>query len=244
MDSIKPTVESLRPVESYNDLFSTKNGIIILLCILLLLSFLGINLLNISGNIIQTIVNIFGPLVAQILSIFGYTTGSLLNITADVASDTAKAGIDIAEGSIQSVGNILRDASQANVNEQSKTSLDTALNKAKNLSSPPPSSPPSSSPPPAPKPDSTENPIQNPITTNKAGWCLVGEYKGRRGCIEVTEQDKCLSGQVYPSQKMCLNPVLTPNVPYRPIPPQQPVYESGMYFSDMYPPQPMPPPPQ
>lgn len=234
MDSIKPTIESLRPVESYNDLFSTKNGIILLLCILLLLSFLGINLLNISGNIIQTIVNIFGPLVSQILSIFGYTTGSLLNITADVAGNTAKAGIDIAEGSIQSVGNILRDASQGHVNEQSKTSLDNALNQAKNPSSTPP----------APKPDTSENPIQNPIATNKTGWCLVGEYKGRRGCIEVTEQDKCLSGQVYPSQKMCLNPVLTPNVPYRPIPPQPPVYESGMYFAGMYPPQPMPPPPQ
>lgn len=234
MDSIKSTVESLRPVESYNDLFSAKNGIIIALCILLLLSFLGINLLNISGNIIQTVANIFGPLVAQILSIFGYTTGSLLNITADVASDTAKAGIDIAEGSIQSVGNILRDASQGHVNEQSKTNLDNALNQAKHPSSPPP----------APKPDSTENPIQNPITTNKAGWCLVGEYKGRRGCIEVAEQDKCLSGQVYPSQKLCLNPVLTPNVPYRPIPPQQPVYESGAFFTGMHPPQPMPPPPQ
>jgi len=240
MDSIKPTVESLRqveslrPLESYNDLFSTKNGIIILLCILLLLSFLGINLLNITGNIVQTISNIFGPLVAQILSIFGYTTGTLLNIGADVAGDTAKTGIDIAEGSIHSVGNILRGASESHVNEQSKSTLDNALNQVSNLSSPPP----------APKPDTSENPIQNPIATNKAGWCLVGEYKGRRGCIEVSEQDKCLSGQVYPSQKLCLNPVLTPNVPYRPIPPQPPVYESGAFFTGMYPPQPMPPPPQ
>ena len=46
MESIKPTVESFRPVESlgpvesYNDLFSAKNTIIIALCILLLLSFL------------------------------------------------------------------------------------------------------------------------------------------------------------------------------------------------------------
>jgi hypothetical protein len=229
MDSVKPTIESLRPVESYNDLFSTKNGIIIILCILLLLSFLGINLLHITGNIVQTIVNIFGPLVSQILSIFGYTTGTLLNIGADVAGDTAKAGIDIAEGSIQSVGNILRGASESHVNEQSKTNLDNALNQAKAASSPPP----------APKPDSSENPIQNPIATNKAGWCLVGEYKGRRGCVEVSEQDKCLSGQVYPSQKMCLNPVLTPNVPYRPIPPQPPIYESGAFFTGMS--QPLPP---
>jgi hypothetical protein len=233
MESVNPTIESLRPGESYNDLFSAKNTIIIALCILLLLSFLGINLLNISGNIVQTFANIFGPLVTQILSIFGYTTGTLLNISADVAGDTAKTGIDIAEGSLHSIGNILRDASQGHVNEQSKSGLDNALNKISETK-----------PPEQPKPDSSENPIQNPIATNKAGWCLVGEYKGRRGCIEVAEQDKCLSGQVYPSQKMCLNPVLTPNVPYRPIPPQQPVYESGAFFNSMQPPQPMPLPPQ
>jgi hypothetical protein len=231
MESIKPTVESLRPVESYNDLFSAKNSIIIILCILLLLSFLGINLLNISGNIVQTFANIFGPLVAQILSIFGYTTGTLINIGADVAGDTAKTGIDIAEGSLHSVGNILRDASQGRVNEESKASLDNVLNQPKDQRQPE-----------QPKPDSTENPIQNPIATNKSGWCLVGEYKGRRGCIEVSDQDKCLSGQVYPSQKLCLNPVLTPNVPYRPIPPQEPIYQPGTFFTGMHPPQPMPPP--
>lgn len=229
MESTNPTVESLRPIETYNDLFSAKNAIIIVLCILLLLSFLGINLLNIGGNIIETVARIFGPLVAQVLSIFGYTTGTLLNITADVAGDTAKAGIDIAEGSIHSVGNILKDVSQGHVNPDSKNSLDNALNLSKN------------EPAPLPKPDTSENPIQNPITSNKAGWCLVGEYKGKRGCIEVSEQDKCLSGQVYPSQKMCLNPVLTPNVPYRPIPPQQPVYEAGAFFNEMVPPPPLPP---
>ena len=231
MESVNPTIESLRPGESYNDLFSAKNTIIIVLCILLLLSFLGINLLNISGNIVETIAKIFGPLVAQILSIFGYTTGTLLNITADVAGDTAKAGIDIAEGSIHSIGNILKDVSDGHVNEESKNTLDNALNQSKNAL------PPATSP----KPDTSENPIQNPISSSKAGWCLVGEYKGKRGCIEVSEQDKCLSGQVYPSQKMCLNPVLTPNVPYRPIPPQQPVYESGAFFNGAYPPPPLPP---
>jgi hypothetical protein len=53
------------------------------------------------------------------------------------------------------------------------------------------------------------NPIKNPITAGKQGWCLVGEYQGKRGCIEVSEHDRCLSGQVFPNQKMCLNPTLT-----------------------------------
>jgi len=176
--------------------FSNKNAIIVLLIILLVFSFLGINILNILGNLMQSFIQIFGPLVSQILSIFGYTTGTVLNKTADVVADTAKTGIDIAEGSIQSVGNILRDASKPNVDSKSKQSLDSALNtKIFNVNEP--------------QPDSTTNPIQNPITSGKQGWCLVGEYQGKRGCIEVSEHDRCLSGQVFPNQKMCLNPTLS-----------------------------------
>ena len=181
---------------SENGFFSNKNFIIILLIILLVFSFLGINILTISGNIMQTFIQIFGPLVSQILSIFGYTTGTVINKTADVVADTAKTGIDIAEGSIQSVGNILRDASQSNVDVRSKQSLDTALNQGILKGN-------------EPRADSTENPIQKPITSGKQNWCLVGEYQGKRGCIEVGEHDKCLSGQVFPNQKMCLNPTLT-----------------------------------
>lgn len=244
MESINPRVESLRPVGAYDELFSAKNAIIIVLCVLLILSFLGINLLIIGGNIVDTILKIFGPLISQILSIFGYTTGTLLNIGADVAGDTAKFGIDIAEGSVHSIGNILKDASQGHVNPDSKNSLDNALknniftnnnddckgnlDKAVNDSKSKTASNPS--------PDTSENPIQKPISSGKSGWCLVGEYKGKRGCIEVAEQDKCLSGQVYPSQKMCLNPVLTPNVSHNPIAPQPPVYTSGEFFNKVYPP--------
>lgn len=66
-----------------------------------------------------------------------------------------------------------------------------------------------------PMPDSTTNPIQNPITSAKTGWCLVGEYEGRRGCIAIGDQDKCLSGQVFPNQQMCLNPTM--NMPISPL---------------------------
>jgi hypothetical protein len=176
-------------------LFSNKNTIIILLVILLIFSFLGVNILVILGNLLQSIIQIFGPLITQILSIFGYVTGTVINKTADVVADTAKTGIDIAEGSVQSVGNILRDASQSNVNVNSKQSLDNVLNQRIINNDP--------------KSDTTENPIQKPISSNKQNWCLVGEYQGKRGCIEINEHDKCLSGQVFPNQKMCLNPTLT-----------------------------------
>ena len=66
VDNIAP-----KPTSSNESSFSNKNIIIIILVALLVFSFLGINLLTTSGNIIQTITNIFGPLVVQILSIFG-----------------------------------------------------------------------------------------------------------------------------------------------------------------------------
>jgi hypothetical protein len=47
--------------------------------------------------------------------------------------------------------------------------------------------------------------IQNPISSNKISWCFAGEYQEKRGCVEVQDQSKCLSGQVFPSQQACLS---------------------------------------
>jgi len=185
-----------------SSIFNNKNYIIILLLILLILSFLGINILAMFGNFIQTIVNIFGPLVTQILSVFGYTAGTLIDKSAEVVTNTAKTGIDIAGGTVGSIGDLMKDASRPGVDDKAKQQLDNSINLSKFSEKPTPKQP---------EADSSTNPIQKPISSNKAGWCLVGEYEGRRGCIQVGQEDKCLSGQVYPNQKMCLNPTLTQN---------------------------------
>jgi hypothetical protein len=191
------------PIQTSNTFFnSNQTGgidnktIIIVLLVLLSLSFLGINLLTVLGDIIKTIVDILGPLFAQILSIFGYTTGSIINKTADVVGDVAKTSVDIAEGSVQSVGNILRDASRHNVDQRATSSLDNALNVKSTVTQ-------------AAEPTPSASPIQKPITAGKAGWCLVGEYEGKRGCISVNDYDKCLSGQVFASRDQCMLPAPT-----------------------------------
>jgi hypothetical protein len=189
-------------IDPTSNIFNNKNYIIILLLILLILSFLGINILAMFGNFIQTIVNIFGPLVTQILSVFGYTAGTLIDKSAEVVTNTAKTGIDIAGETVGSIGDLIKDASRPGVDEKAKQQLDNSINLPKHTEKPTHKQP---------EADSSTNPIQKPISSNKAGWCLVGEYEGRRGCIQVGQEDKCLSGQVYPNQKMCLNPTLTQN---------------------------------
>jgi hypothetical protein len=155
----------------------------------------------------------------RILALFGLVTGSAINITADLAGDVARTGVDITEGTLHSVGNILTGSNNnqglgsniqtlgANIQklgantQVQQPNLDNTLNNStvgqQNAQ--------------IPNPDTTASPIQNPISQEKNAWCLVGEYKGRRGCIEVSEYNKCMSGQVYPSQKLCLNPALSQN---------------------------------
>ena len=98
---------------------------------------------------------------------------------------------------VQNVGNLLIDASQeADPTYELKKSIHTPRNH--------------STRPNEPKADSSEGTIQKSITSGKQNWCLVGEHQNRRGCIAIAESDKCLSGQVFPNEHMCLNPTMTP----------------------------------
>jgi hypothetical protein len=191
-----------------SSIFSNKNFLIIVLIILLVLSFLGINLILVGGNIFEYVVKILTPLVTQIFSVFAQTTGIVINKTTDVVTDTAKIGIDIAGGTLHDVGNLLKNSSQtvdiAAMKLDNPSPLDKSINNSPTKLH-------------EPAPDKAANPIQNPITASKTHWCLVGEYEGRRGCIEINESDKCLSGQVFPNQKACLNPTMTNNMESRHI---------------------------
>jgi len=183
-----------------------KNFLIISLLALLIFSLLGINLLNIFGNVFQVIgnffqaiINIFKPLIYRVLSLFGYTTGAVINTTADVVAETTKTGIDIASGTVQSVGNLLKNSSQSMIDPNAKQMFDNTLNLSTIKTG-------------IPDADDTNSNIQTPIGTDKKQWCLVGDHQGRRSCVEIGQETKCMSGQIFPSQHQCLNPTLTQNI--------------------------------
>lgn len=170
--------------------FSNKTNVIIVLCIIILLLLLNPGI----GNIFRNIGNILYNLTMNILALFGRVTGTAIKTGASVAGNVARTGVNIGEGTLHSIGNILTGTNEP------LPDLDKTLNIStigENIQ--------------IPNPDTTENPIQRSVSQDKTSWCLVGEYKGRRGCIDVSEHDKCMSGQVYPTQKMCLNPTLSAN---------------------------------
>jgi hypothetical protein len=169
----------------------SKNMLIMILLVILILSLLGINIFSIIGSWLQYIINIFNPVVSKGITDLEYASGTLLGKSSSIVADTSKTGIDILDGTVKSVGDLLLKASGQKPVSNTQ--------------------PPTMAPRP-PVPNDTTSPIQTSTSAPaKSKWCLVGEYNGKRGCVSISDQDKCLSGQVFPSQQLCLNPNLTQN---------------------------------
>ena len=166
-----------------------KNLLIMVLLVILIFSVLGVNIFTAIGNFLQQIIDIFDPTLKRTFSDLGYATGSLINTSSNALSEVSKTGIDIANGTFHEVGDLIKKGSGHD--------LDQSINKGPQDHKE------------EVKPDHANSRIQE--SPSKTKWCLVGEYEGRRGCIEIGESDKCLSGQVFPNQKMCLNPTLSQN---------------------------------
>lgn len=59
-----------------------------------------------------------------------------------------------------------------------------------------------------PVPDDSTSSLQMNKPKSKAGFCYIGEDRGFRSCIEVGEGDVCMSGDIFPTEAVCVNPKL------------------------------------
>lgn len=175
-----------------------KNVIIITLIVIVILSFVGVNLLTYSGNLLEEAADIFGPVFKNFLSMVGFSTGELINRASDAAAKGANLGVDIAKGTSHSIGDLLINASKGGMDEADRKSLQQTLDLprcAKNSTSSQPSEP---------QPTPTTDPI---VAQNlKSNWCYVGDFNGTRGCVEFDGTNVCASGQVFTNQAACLAP--------------------------------------
>lgn len=193
-----PMKQMLQNPEIAMSAFDIKNIIIFILVIIILFMMIGINIIDFVSNLIEYIADALKPVFGSILSAFAYLTGTTINTTTDVVSDVAKTGIDIVEDTIQGVGDILIDASNR---EDNKTEVSDKIEKSEK-----------DEPTDEPEPDSSETSIQSAISSKKQNWCLVGDYNNRRSCASVSDAEKCMSGEIFPSHESCLNPNLITNV--------------------------------
>lgn len=60
---------------------------------------------------------------------------------------------------------------------------------------------------PSPRADDSTSVTQK-HQAGKSGYCYIGEDRGFRSCVKVEAGDKCMSGQVFSRQDICVNPTL------------------------------------
>lgn len=177
------------------------------LLIILILAFLGFNIFVYLAKGTQTITDIFAPIVDKI---FGSTV-AVAGQTVDVSAEGAKAVVGgtagAIEGGLTAIQNLTPSGATAPssvkgqpVNQQQVDVMQqSALNKALNTAQ---------SQQPREQDYQAYEASSSVHSAGKSGWCFVGEDRGFRSCAQVGVNDTCMSGDIFPSQEICMNPNL------------------------------------
>lgn len=193
--------------------------------IILVLALLGFNIFVYLGIATQDITNFFKPLIVKIYEILGLTTKNIVNVgledSRNIVTGTANV-YDKTASAIQNNIDSQTTTSRPSINSSTaKTSISNdnfpssnisndvmrsnTLNKALNTAAVQQSG--------SSKTDYEADESTSTIqrgSASKAGWCFIGEDRGFRTCAQVGVNDTCMSGDIFPSNEICINPKLRP----------------------------------
>jgi len=177
--------------ESGYSIWSVLSGILIVLIIWVLI----FNLFNL-GKVTDWI--------ESILKFFGYSTGETIKTTANVGAAGVTGSTNVAAGAVAGSINMLEkglhltpeekmQGQKQPLEEKSAESavLSRGLANLKKMT---------------PLPDDATSVTQG--GRSKSGYCYIGEDRGFRSCIKVGENDECISGDIFPTMDICINPNL------------------------------------
>jgi len=177
--------------------------------IILLLAYLGFNIFNYLAKGAQTTNEVLSPFWAYIMSFFNYGPSIMPLDDSEVQSQYENDSDDIGkQGGAQPISAENATPNTASVSKMSPDSVNnqnvsdnaqnTALNRALNISKQQE----------LPKQDYVANDSYDSTQQGKAGWCYIGSEQGYRSCSQVGEADICMSGNIFPTQDVCVNPSL------------------------------------
>ena len=175
--------------------------------ILVILLFLGINVFSYLGDFLQSLKELVAPLLKNVLESLGYVVTEGTKDITEVTAEGAKLGIDVAAGTIASGIYVIQGQLDIESPNQSNLSQQNQMNKTNKFSSSLNDALANAEENTQPLPDDATSSTQR-FGPNKSGYCYIGEDRGFRSCIPVTENDICMSGGIFPSKDVCVNPSL------------------------------------
>ena len=194
--------------------------------IILILAFLGFNIFTYLGKATDETTHFLSPIIKSITTffatLFGETTKSVVNVSAkgvklgtDVAAGTVTSGIDVLEKTLtgKEIRNKIDDNSTDTVTNSITTDVDIETDTdSDNESDNMPIAPKINNVKPISTASIPSAGISGKTTqskpSSKSGWCFVGEDRGFRSCVSVNESQTCMSGDIFPTRDICINPGL------------------------------------
>jgi len=208
--SISLDTSSLYSSSSSEGLFDGLKNISLTtwLIIILILAFLGFNIFVYLAKGTQDITNFFGPFFQKIFGSTLAATGQTVDVAAEggkaIISGTAEA-VNTGLSAVQDITPNKAPSSfsgepivKQNPNKVDNNTLNKALNTTQVQQMPNSMDPES---------DHADSSIQG---GGKSGWCYIGMDRGFRSCAQVNDNDICMSGDIFPTQEICVNPRLRP----------------------------------
>ena len=212
---------------SSNNNSSDNGNMTLYLIVIVILAILGINIFGYAAVVTETLAEIFGPAIKSIGALFGYYTGETIKQTVETSAEGTKFSADIAKDVV--VNSIDLVGEQAKNTQDALNDTDAVLVEKKptvaSVQREPPKDPPYVDR--TDLLDSFEKVKENVAKNNSEfisddagssiqkggiggnqGWCYIGEDRGFRSCVEVGTAHECMSGNVFPSKDICINPSL------------------------------------
>ena len=211
-ESTIPQSFSSQDSSSFMDKFKNMNWTTWLI-IILILSFLGFNVFAYLAKGTEAVTGIFAP----VLKFIAYITGQTVSVAAEggkavvgVAAEGGKAAINIAQGTAETTLDVVQNIATPETAKSSikgntideehdvmkGIALNAQLNKAKQMAQTGENN------------YGADDSLSSIQGRGKAGWCYIGEDRGFRSCAKVGENDMCMSGDIFPTQEICMNPNL------------------------------------
>ena len=185
------------------------------LIVVLILAVLGFNIFYYLASGTQFFANYVTPYIKYFSDMLGSTIGTTTKQIVTTSATGTKSGVDITAGTITSsidvLGSVIEGTSTAvtqtgqAVENDVYTSPENPLNNALQQQQQQGETPDSF------QADDSYSSIQSGKSSSKSGWCYIGEERGIRSCSQVGPNDQCMSGDIFPTSQVCVNPTLRAN---------------------------------
>ena len=171
-----------------------------LIILFFILALFGFNIFVYLGKGTQSVTELIQPIVSKITMFFTGLTTTIVNETSANSKVIIDKTTQVVDNSLSSLQDATKTKLRPDVIQPPDMSETSTFNRALNTAGQ------ETAHDNEYNADESNSHIQS--KGSKSGWCFIGEDRNFRSCAKVGENDKCMSGDIFPSREICVNPSL------------------------------------